>query len=288
MLLTKAKDHWTTSLGLRVTGEASYFIRTKPAASVRVGQKSWRWEWANRGVRPGQQLLKAAASPHRQGRAAETGAGLRCCSRGWGKRWGRAAIRGRRAPSCGRRRRAAGGSGAKAGLTLLPRAPLAGQRTPCPFINFCFTLPLTSPLCYNCPRCSFSLGHLSQSGTYQAKWGIIRNNYDMTWSGMRSRWGFPQDAPGLMSGRRGQGQRGDMAVFNDFVLFVTCTAGGGQQRTAAEQYVRSLLWDAWPGHCGCFLVQSTPSVLEQCSSTCVWLCVIPITSFHAKLALILQ
>lgn len=32
-----------------------------------------------------------------------------------------------------------------------------------------------------------------------------------------------------------------MAVFNDFVLFVTCTAGGGQQRTAAEQYVRSLL-----------------------------------------------
>lgn len=63
----------------------------------------------------------------------------------------------------------------------------------------------------------------------------------MTWSGMRSRWGFPQDAPGWMSGRRGQGQRGDMAVFNDFVLFVTCTAGGGQQRTAAEQYVRSLL-----------------------------------------------
>lgn len=69
----------------------------------------------------------------------------------------------------------------------------------------------------------------------------------MTWSGMRSRWGFPQDAPGLMSGRRGQGQRGDMAVFNDFVLFVTCTAGGGQQRTAARAVcevspMRCLAW----------------------------------------------
>lgn len=52
----------------------------------------------------------------------------------------------------------------------------------------------------------------------------------MTWSGMRSRWDFPLDAPGLMSGRRGQGQRGDVTDCNEFLLLSPPLAGAGLQR----------------------------------------------------------
>lgn len=65
----------------------------------------------------------------------------------------------------------------------------------------------------------------------------------MTWSGMRSRWDFPQDAQGWISGMREWGQSGDTAVCHGFLPVVT-SAGKGWRHCPSQQgaAARPVIW----------------------------------------------
>lgn len=78
----------------------------------------------------------------------------------------------------------------------------------------------------------------------------------MTWSGMRSRWGFPQDAPGWISGMREWGQSGDteQSVLVSYQLSPPLARAGDtvpasrvlqQDLGYGDCAVRHLSWPRW-------------------------------------------